>query len=75
MASWKRIPVVLSEQDRRTVSGIFVTGGLEVREVRIRETPRGTPKRYLEYRDTGLTDPKIPSPDGKTYAALKGSPV
>lgn len=63
MSAWKRIPVeIKSEADRRTVAGIFITNGLEVREVRVKETNRGTPKRYLEYRDTGLTEAKITPP-------------
>lgn len=62
MIAWKRIPVVMSDVDRRTVAGIFVTSGLEVREVRIKETNRGTPKRYLEYRDTGCGEAKITPP-------------
>ena len=65
MSKWKRIPVQLTDADRRTVAGIFVTGGLEVREVRVKATNRGTPKRFLEYRDTGLTTPIITSTDVK----------
>ena len=30
---------------------------LEVRVVRVRKTPGATPKRYVEYRDTGLHRP------------------
>lgn len=64
-AAWQRIPAVLTEADRRTVAGILVVGGLEVREVRVRETPRGTPKRYIEYRDTGCGSPKFTQPSVK----------
>lgn len=66
MSTWKRIPVVMPESDRRSVAAILVANGLEVREVRIKETNKGTPKRYIEYRDTGLTVPKITPPRVKT---------
>ena len=48
---WTRIPAPIdSEPDRRALLGILGSLGLEVRIVRVRETPRSTPKRYLEYR-------------------------
>ena len=48
---WTRIPApVDSESDRRTLLGILGSLGLEVRIVKVRETARGTPKRYLKYR-------------------------
>lgn len=60
MSAWKRIPVEIdNETDRRTLAGILTAYGLEVRIVRIKETNRGTPKRFVEYRDTGLAKPKI----------------
>ena len=67
MAKWNRIPAnITSEDDRRVLTGLLVAYGLEVRIVRIKETNRGTPKRYVEYRDTGLIEPKlIPSADVK----------
>lgn len=67
MSAWKRIPTEIdNESDRRTLAGILTAAGLEVRVVRIKETNRGTPKRYVEYRDTGLLKPKIiPSADVK----------
>ncbi|MBQ9460125.1 MAG: hypothetical protein IJU66_09370 [Oscillospiraceae bacterium] len=66
MAVWKRIPVDIDiDADRRTLAGILTAHGLEVRVVKIKETNRGTPKRYLEYRDTGCATPKITSAHGK----------
>ena len=60
MAAWKRIPVSITEEaDRRALAGILTASGLEVRIVRLKTTNRGTPKRFLEYRDTGLAEPKI----------------
>ena len=56
----------MPDGDRRTLASILVANGLEVREVRVKETNRGTPKRYIEYRDTGLTVPKITSTNVKT---------
>lgn len=48
---WTRIPApVDGEVDRRTLLGILGSLGLEVRIVKVKETARGTPKRYLEYR-------------------------
>ncbi len=67
MAAWKRIPVDIDiEADRRTLAGILTAHGLEVRIVKIKETNRGTPKRYVEYRDTGCAVAKITSPRVKT---------
>lgn len=37
--------------------GILTAAALEVRVVRVRKTPGATPKRYVEYRDTGLHRP------------------
>ena len=56
---WIRIPVPIPEErDRRELAAILTACGLEVRIVRIRITQRGTPKRYLEFRDTGLAETK-----------------
>lgn len=65
MAAWKRIPISITEEaDRRALAGILTAYGLEVRIVRLKTTNRGTPKRFVEYRDTGLAEPKIvPSVD------------
>ena len=59
-AEWNRIPVPIpDERDRRELAAILTACGLEVRVVRLRLTPKSTPKRFLEYRDTGLTEAKI----------------
>lgn len=57
---WIRIPTPITEEaDRRSLAAVLTANGLEVRIVRIKSTNRGTPKRFLEYRDTGLTEPQI----------------
>lgn len=57
---WIRIPMAIDkEEDRRELCAILTAYGLEVRIVRIKETNRGTPKRYVEYRDTGLDAPVL----------------
>lgn len=57
---WNRIPVNITEEaDRRSLAAVLTAYGLEVRIVRIKSTNRGTPKRYIEYRDTGLAEPQI----------------
>lgn len=62
---WIRIPTPITEEaDRRSLAAVLTAYGLEVRIVRIKSTNRGTPKRFLEYRDTGLAEPQIiPSVD------------
>lgn len=51
---WHRIPAQIeAETDRRTLCAILSAAGLAVRVVRVRETQRGTPKRYVEYSDDG----------------------
>lgn len=56
--SWTRIPQPIdSDADRRTLCSILTAAALEVRVVRVRRTPGATPKRYVEYRDTGLHRP------------------
>lgn len=66
MSAWRRIPVEIdADGDRRALAGILTAAGLEVRIVRVKETNRGTPKRFVEYRDTGCSKVKITSPDGK----------
>lgn len=66
-AEWVRIPVnITNEDDRRAITGVLAAYGLEVRIVRIKWTNRGTPCRYVEFRDTGLDTPQlITSNDGK----------
>lgn len=50
-AVWTRLPCPIpAEQDRRELCAILAANGMEVRIVRVRETPRGTPKRFIEYR-------------------------
>lgn len=57
---WIRIPTpIIEEADRRSLAAVLTAYGLEVRIVRIKSTNRGTPKRFLEYRDTGLAEPQI----------------
>ena len=57
MTNWTRIPAeVRSEADRRTLAGMLVEMGLEARIVKVKETPRGTPKRYVEYREQQKED-------------------
>ena len=59
-AEWKRIPVPIpDERDRRELAAILTACGLEVRIVRLRLTPKSTPKRFLEYRDAGLAEARI----------------
>lgn len=63
MTAWRRIPVDIdSEADRRELAGILTAHGLEVRIVKLKETNRGTPKRYVEYRDTGCSVTKFTQP-------------
>lgn len=54
---WVRLPAeIKSEDDRRTLSSVLVANGLAVREVKVKETPRGTPKRYIEYAEQEKED-------------------
>lgn len=60
---WTRIPQPLdSDEDRRALCGILTAAALEVRVVRVRKTQGATPKRYVEYRDTGLHRPMTEVP-------------
>lgn len=57
MDRWARIPVAIDkEEDRRELCAILTAAGLEVRIVKLKATNRGVPKRYIEYRDTGLDE-------------------
>ena len=48
---WSRIPIPIeSEQDRRTMTAILASVGLEVRVVKERSTPSSSYKRYIEYK-------------------------
>lgn len=59
MPEWTRIPVPIDEErDRRDLAAILTSVGLEVRVVKIRATKSGSPKRYIEYRDTGCSKPQ-----------------
>ena len=62
---WIRIPAnITDEADRRALAAVLTAYGLEVRIVRLKTTNRGTPKRFVEYRDTGLAEAQIiPSVD------------
>lgn len=52
---WMRIPVPIKDDaDRRAICGMLAAYGLEVRIVKVQEG-RGTPKRFVEYRDTGIS--------------------
>ena len=53
--NWVRIPAPIeSEEDRRTLAGILISAGLEVRIVKARSgQSKSAPwKRYAEYRET-----------------------
>lgn len=66
-AEWVTIPVAIGEEkDRRDLAAIMTSIGLEVRILRVRHNNKGTPKRYIQYRYTGLDIPTITSSDGKT---------
>lgn len=55
---WTRIPQPIdSYQDRRAMCGILTAAGLEVRIVKVRKSSGATPKRFVEYRNTGLVKP------------------
>jgi len=55
---WTRIPQPIdNDQDRRAMCGILTAAGLEVRIVKVRKSSGATPKRFVEYRDTGLVKP------------------
>ena len=57
MTNWTRIPAeVRSEADRRTLVGMLAEMGLEARIVKVKETPRGSQKRYVEYREQQKED-------------------
>lgn len=48
---WTRIPIPIeSETDRRTLTALLASAGLEVRVVKERATPSSSYKRYIEYR-------------------------
>lgn len=51
MPDWTRIPMeIASESDRRTMTSILASVGLEVRIVKVKLTKSGSYKKYIEYR-------------------------
>ena len=57
MNEWTRIPAqVTSEQDRRTLAAMLCDMGLEVRIVKVRLTQKGTPRKFIEYREQDTTN-------------------
>ena len=51
MNEWNRIPAeISSETDRRTMSAILASVGLEVRIVREKPTKGSAYRKYIEYR-------------------------
>lgn len=54
MIDWSRIPAPIeSETDRRQLVAILASAGLEVRIVKLRESPKAAAKRYIECRKGG----------------------
>lgn len=52
MSEWTRIPAQIdSDTDRRQLAGILTAVGLEVRIVKVKLTPNGTPRRFVEYKE------------------------
>lgn len=67
---WIRIPrEIPSDADRRALCSILCANGLETRIVRVRETLRGTPKRFVEFR----TGPEIFTPFGVKISGCPAS--
>jgi len=66
MGEWTRIPVPIdSDADRRNIASILFAWGLEVRPKKVRLTPKGTPRNFIEYRihtgtDSGKTGDRMP---------------
>ena len=51
MTEWTRIPMeITNETDRRTMSAILVSVGLEVRVVKVKPTKGSAYRKYIEYR-------------------------
>lgn len=52
MSEWTQIPAAItSEADRRALAGILTQYGLEFRIVKRKDTPKGTPRPYCEFRE------------------------
>ena len=51
MDDWTRIPMeITNETDRRTMSAILTSVGLEVRIVKVKPTQGSAYRKYIEYR-------------------------
>ena len=51
MTEWTRIPMeITNETDRRTMSAILASVGLEVRIVKVKPTKGSAYRKYIEYR-------------------------
>ena len=51
MTEWTRIPIEISnETDRRTMTAILASVGLEVRIVKVKPTKGSAYRKYIEYR-------------------------
>ena len=49
---WIRIPTEIpSDTDRRSIAGILTSVGLEVRIVKVKPSPGGNVKKFLEFRE------------------------
>ena len=52
MNEWTRIPAQIeSDADRRLIAGILTAAGLEVRIVKVKLTEKGTPRKFVEFRE------------------------
>lgn len=50
--AWTRIPKPIEKDtDRRELAAILAANDLEVRVVKVKLTPNGTPRRYIEFRE------------------------
>ena len=51
MTEWTRIPIPIeAETDRRTLTAILASIGLEVRIVKVKPTKGSAYRKYIEYR-------------------------
>ena len=51
MTEWTRIPIeITNETDRRTMTAILASVGLEVRIVKVKPTKGSAYRKYIEYR-------------------------
>ena len=50
-STWTTIPKEIpTDADRRTICAILAASGLEVRIVKAKDSPRSSPKRYIQFR-------------------------